>query len=87
MRALCRLPPNHPSGAHFASAGNDAVVRLWTLDGRQVRELQGHENFIYSLAALPNGQLVSSSEDRTVRIWDDKQCIQTITHPDRKSVV
>lgn len=81
MRALCRLPANHPSGAHFASAGNDASIRLWTLDGRQVRELQGHENFIYSLAAFPDGQLVSSSEDRTVRIWKDNQCIQTITHP------
>jgi phospholipase A-2-activating protein len=57
------------------------VIRLWTLNGRQVRELHGHENFIYSLAALPDGQLASSSEDRTVRIWDNQQCIQTITHP------
>jgi phospholipase A-2-activating protein len=51
------------------------------LEGRQVSALQGHENFIYSLAALPDGQLVSSGEDRTVRIWKDQQCIQTITHP------
>ncbi|KAL5414823.1 hypothetical protein PMIN03_002958 [Paraphaeosphaeria minitans] len=81
VRALCRLPPNHPSGAHFASAGNDAVIRLWTLDGRQVRELHGHDNFIYSLAALPDGRLVSAGEDRTVRIWKNNECIQTITHP------
>ncbi|KAF2274061.1 phospholipase A-2-activating protein [Westerdykella ornata] len=81
VRALCRLPTNHPSGAQFASAGNDAVVRLWTLEGRQVQELHGHENFIYSLAALPDGQLASSSEDRTVRIWKGQQCVQTITHP------
>lgn len=81
VRALCKLPLNHPSGAQFASAGNDAVVRLWTLDGRQVSELRGHENFIYSLAALPDGRLVSAGEDRTVRIWENKECIQTITHP------
>ena len=81
VRALCRLPADHPSGAQFASAGNDAVIRLWTLAGRQLHELHGHENFIYSLAALPNGQLVSSSEDRTVRIWHNQRCIQTITHP------
>lgn len=81
MRALCKLPDNHPSGARFASAGNDAVIRLWTLDGRQVSELHGHENFIYSLASFPDGRLVSSSEDRTARIWDGRQCIQTITHP------
>ncbi|OAL51584.1 phospholipase A-2-activating protein [Pyrenochaeta sp. DS3sAY3a] len=81
VRALCRLPPNHPSGAHFASAGNDAVIRLWTLNGKQVAELHGHENFIYSLAVLPNGGLVSAGEDRTVRIWEKNECIQTITHP------
>ncbi|KAF2014453.1 phospholipase A-2-activating protein [Aaosphaeria arxii CBS 175.79] len=81
VRALCRLPAGHSSGAHFASAGNDALIRLWTLDGRQVAQLQGHDNFIYSLAVLPNGQLVSAGEDRTVRIWNNQQCIQTITHP------
>lgn len=81
VRALCRLPLNHPSGAQFASAGNDAVIRLWTLNGQQVAELHGHENFIYSLAVLPNGGLVSAGEDRTVRIWEKNQCIQTITHP------
>jgi phospholipase A-2-activating protein len=51
------------------------------LEGRQVGELHGHENFIYSLAALPSGELVSSSEDRTVRIWRGNECVQTITHP------
>ncbi|KAK7536743.1 polyubiquitin binding protein-like protein [Phyllosticta citribraziliensis] len=81
VRALCRLPANHPSGAQFASAGNDGIIRLWTIEGTQVAELHGHENFIYSLAALPNGELVSSSEDRTIRIWRGDECVQTITHP------
>ncbi|KAJ4984226.1 polyubiquitin binding protein (doa1 ufd3) [Stagonosporopsis vannaccii] len=81
VRALCRLPPSHPSGAHFASAGNDAIIRLWTLQGKQVAELHGHENFIYSLAALPDGGLVSAGEDRTVRVWQNNECVQTITHP------
>ncbi|KAI9828221.1 MAG: hypothetical protein M1819_004585 [Sarea resinae] len=81
VRALCRVPSDHPSGAHFASAGNDGIIRLWTLEGRQVGQLVGHESFIYSLASLPTGELVSSGEDRTVRIWRGDQCIQTITHP------
>ncbi|PSN72479.1 PFU-domain-containing protein [Corynespora cassiicola Philippines] len=81
VRALCRLPANHPSGAHFASAGNDAVIRLWSTNGRQIQELHGHDNFIYSLAAFPDGKIASSGEDRTVRVWENQQCIQTITHP------
>ena len=79
MRALCKLPKG--SAAHFASAGNDAVIRLWTIDGQELAQLHGHENFIYSLASLSTGELVSSSEDRTLRIWKDSQCVQTITHP------
>ncbi|KAI9845064.1 MAG: hypothetical protein M1837_005068 [Sclerophora amabilis] len=81
VRALCQLPTNHPSGAQFASASNDGIIRLWTLEGDQAGELHGHESFIYSLACLPSGELVSSGEDRTVKIWKGTECIQTITHP------
>ena len=82
VRALCKLPIGHSSGADFASAGNDGVIRLWTLRGRKpVAELYGHENFVYSIAASLDGEIVSTSEDRTARIWRDLQCVQTITHP------
>ncbi|KAI0173020.1 PFU-domain-containing protein [Hypoxylon sp. FL1284] len=81
VRALCKVPRGHPSGADFASASNDGVIRLWKLTGQQVGELLGHESFIYALATLPSGELVSSGEDRTVRIWRGFDCVQTITHP------
>ncbi|MCJ1290384.1 hypothetical protein MMC34_001920 [Xylographa carneopallida] len=81
VRALCRIPKGHSSRADIASASNEGVIRLWQLNGCQVGELLGHESFIYSLASLPNGELVSSGEDRTVRIWRGMECIQTITHP------
>ncbi|EAW17951.1 WD repeat PLAP family protein [Aspergillus fischeri NRRL 181] len=81
VRALCKLPASHPSGAHFASASNDGIIRLFTLQGQLVAELLGHESFIYSLDVLPTGELVSSGEDRTVRVWNGTQCVQTITHP------
>ncbi|KAI4286111.1 MAG: hypothetical protein L6R35_004481, partial [Caloplaca aegaea] len=81
VRALCRVSPGHTSGADFASAGNDGIIRLWKLDGTQVGELLGHESFIYSLTSLPSGELISSGEDRTLRIWNGVECVQTITHP------
>lgn len=81
MRALCRIPKGHPSGADFASASNDGIIRLWTFQGREVAQLLGHESFIYSLASSPSGEIFSSGEDRTVRVWKGTECIQTITHP------
>ncbi|KAL1841072.1 hypothetical protein VTJ49DRAFT_7456 [Mycothermus thermophilus] len=84
VRALCKLPTGikgHPSGADFASAGNDGTILLWKMTGAQVGVLQGHDSFIYSLACLPTSEIVSSGEDRTVRIWRGSECVQTITHP------
>ncbi|KIW20564.1 hypothetical protein PV08_01139 [Exophiala spinifera] len=81
VRALARLPRGHYTGADFASASNDGVIRLWTLKGDLLAELFGHEAFIYSLAVLPSGELVSSGEDRSVRIWQGTECVQVITLP------
>ncbi|KAK6580452.1 hypothetical protein PZA11_007474 [Diplocarpon coronariae] len=81
IRSLCRLAKGHPSGGDFASADNDGAIRLWKISGKQVGELRGHESFIYSIASLPSGELVSSGEDRTLRVWKGNECVQTITHP------
>lgn len=48
------------------------TIRIWTPEGHQLQELHGHTSFIYSVATLPTGELVSSGEDRTVRIWRGK---------------
>lgn len=57
------------------------MIYVWTKDGDQILELHGHTNFIYSLSVLPTGELVSSGEDRSVKIWNNGECIQTITLP------
>jgi phospholipase A-2-activating protein len=80
-RALAKIPEGHSSNGQLLSASNDGVIRVWTLKGDLVSELHGHEAFIYSLAVLPDGKFVSSGEDRTVRVWQDSLCIQTITLP------
>jgi phospholipase A-2-activating protein len=81
VRALAKLPKGHKSGGEIVSATNDGVIRIWTLNGKELKELVGHESFIYSLAVLPSGDIVSSGEDRTVRIWDGPACLQVITLP------
>lgn len=81
VRAVCKVPQGHPTGADIASAHNDGVIRLWKLNGQSVGELYGHDSFVYSLQALPSGELVSSGEDRTIRIWRGLEGVQTITVP------
>lgn len=81
VRAVVKVPQGHPSGADIASAHNDGVIRLWALNGSSLGELHGHDSFVYSLKALPTGELVSSGEDRSIRIWKGFECVQTITVP------
>ena len=46
--------------------------------------LTGHENYVYAVAALPNGRLASGSDDETVRVWDVEtgECVQVLTGHD-----
>lgn len=80
VRALCILK-NHPSGADFASAGNDGVIRLWNISGEQVAELTFDDSFIYALASAPSGEIFAAGEDRILRVWKGSECVQTIVHP------
>ncbi|KAJ3028528.1 hypothetical protein HDV00_010188 [Rhizophlyctis rosea] len=68
-------------GVGFASCSNDSTIRLWSFNGDVLQELSGHTSFIYTLIALPTGELVSGGEDRTVRVWRGNECVQTISHP------
>ena len=64
----------------FASAGNDSVIRLWTLSGECIMQMTGHTSFIYSIAILPTGEIVSSSEDKTARVWNGGECVSVMHH-------
>lgn len=39
------------------------------MEGDCVYTLSGHTSFVYSISVLPNGDIVSGGEDRTVRVW------------------
>ncbi|ELT98127.1 hypothetical protein CAPTEDRAFT_160241 [Capitella teleta] len=70
------------STVQFLSCSNDGSIRLWSMDGSCLNEFYGHSNFVYSLAVFPNGtNFVSTSEDRTLKIWENGECKQTIAHP------
>jgi predicted 2-oxoglutarate/Fe(II)-dependent dioxygenase YbiX len=62
--------PGARPGGRVASGGRDAVIRIWSPEGRCLRELQGHTRSVLGLAALGGQRLVSVSRDRSLRVWD-----------------
>jgi WD40 repeat protein len=55
----------------LVTGGADKALNLWEVtSGRLLGQMQGHTSDIESVAFTPNGRLIiSSSEDRSVRIW------------------
>lgn len=53
-----------------AAAGDDGVVRVFSLDSKQVREMSGHQGAVRALAFTPrDGRLASTGDDGTTRFW------------------
>lgn len=65
----------------FASGSNDSGITIWTFEGDMVHSFTAHTSFVYSMCTLPNGDGASGGEDRSLRIWRDGDCHQTIVHP------
>lgn len=60
-------------GRYIASGHQNGYIFLWTKRGKRVRELRGHLGKINDLAFSFDGKyLVSTSADRTVRVWNIK---------------
>ncbi|KAG1669406.1 hypothetical protein FOA52_004057 [Chlamydomonas sp. UWO 241] len=69
-------------GEHLASAGGDAMVRVWEVGSLALaRVLRGHRGAILCLVSVGN-LLVSGARDNTIRVWDmgmDMLCRRTLT--------
>ncbi len=61
-----------PRGNLVATAGDDHVVRLWDVrQGRLVRELRGHEDWVTAVAFCRDGsKLFTGCRDQKVLIWE-----------------
>ena len=60
-----------PDGRRALSASSDKTLRLWDLEtGAELRRFEGHENWVSSVTALPDGRRALRGRDRTLRLWD-----------------
>ena len=64
----------------LAIAGETKDISVWDVHGDRQTDLKGHEGWVFGLAFGVNGQLVSGSSDRTVRVWDVQagKCLRTL---------
>ena len=58
-------------GKWLAADGNDHIIHIWDVStASKVHTLAGHEGRITGLAFRSNDELISASEDGTVRLWN-----------------
>ena len=58
------------NGTKFASASADDTIRFWDVFTGEFISKTKQNKSVLSLAVMSNGDLVSTSEDKTIKIWD-----------------
>ncbi len=55
----------------IASGSNDKTIKLWNLDGEEIRTLRGHASKIVQVIFSPDGKTIASgSSDKTIKLWN-----------------
>lgn len=73
----------HVPSLGLLSCANDGMVRLWDLNAKEcLHTYVTHDTYVYSLTVIPvSNDIVTCSEDCSVKIWRDGACLQAIEHP------
>ena len=59
-----------PGERLVSSAGEDGVVRVWDVRGRNVRSWRGHVGPVRALSFAPDGRrIISAGQDGAIRVF------------------
>lgn len=76
VRGLCLIPD-----VGFLCCGNLPAVQVWSYDGNHLYDMVEHDEAVYSSSILPNGNIVTASEDASINIWDKTEVLQKLMSP------
>ncbi|MEG3860321.1 nSTAND1 domain-containing NTPase [Microcoleus sp. herbarium12] len=91
------INPNITDPLNFAGIIN--AVQIWSIDGKLLKTIKAHSNFVNAVKFSPDGKIIaSSSSDKTVKLWSlDGRLLRTLQHsgivkdmsfsPDGKTII
>ncbi|NEP22748.1 sugar-binding protein [Moorena sp. SIO3I6] len=70
-----------PDNQLIASASSDQTIKLWSRDGKLIKDLKGHQETVWCVSFSPDNQIIASaSKDKTIKLWHrDGTLINTLT--------
>jgi WD40 repeat protein len=87
VNCLKVLPEKNKNRVLLASGHQDCVIKIWDIDTAScLFILEGHMSWINCIECLPNGNIISGSNDGTMKIWnlEDGSLIKTLTRKTSK---
>jgi WD40 repeat protein len=65
-----------PNGKYITSINQNYTVKLWTVEGKLLPTLKGHNDTITKVDFSPDStKILTSSADNTIKLWDLKQLL------------
>ena len=70
IRTLCIISQNI-----FASGSFDGTIKIWNLNSMEaIQTLVGDQSYVISVIKISNGDLISCSNDHSIKIWRKQDC-------------